>query len=138
MKNKDLAKLLLRIGVGVIFIIAGWSKLSGIEGVQGFFGNIGIPLPGVMAWVVALVEFVGGIMVLVGYKVEIPGILLAFTMLVAILTVKMGGDNGFSGMRLELMLLLTSLALSMMGTGKYSLDDMLGSSGGDKSDAAPI
>ncbi|MBO6585281.1 MAG: DoxX family protein [Gracilimonas sp.] len=138
MKNKDLAKLLLRIGVGVIFIIAGWSKLSGIEGVQGFFGNIGIPLPGVMAWVVALVEFVGGIMVLVGYKVEIPGILLAFTMLVAILTVKMGGDNGFSGMRLELMLLLTSLALSMMGTGKYSLDDMLGTSGGDNSDAAPI
>lgn len=138
MKNKDLAKLLLRIGVGVIFIIAGWSKLSGIEGVQGFFGNIGIPLPGVMAWVVALVEFVGGIMMLTGYKVEIPGILLAFTMLVAILTVKMGGDNGFSGMRLELMLLLTSLALSMMGTGKYSLDDMLGSSGGDKSDATPI
>ncbi|WP_428235332.1 DoxX family protein [Gracilimonas sp.] len=138
MKNKDLAKLLLRIGVGVIFIIAGWSKLSGIEGVQGFFGNIGIPLPGVMAWVVALVEFVGGIMVLVGYKVEIPGILLAFTMLVAILTVKMGGDNGFSGMRLELMLLLTSLALSMMGTGKYSLNDMLGSSGGDNSDAAPL
>ncbi|MGN8224633.1 DoxX family protein [Gracilimonas sp. BCB1] len=129
MKNKDLAKLLLRIGVGVIFIIAGWSKLSGIEGVQGFFGNIGIPLPGVMAWVVALVEFVGGIMMLTGYKVEIPGILLAITMLVAILTVKMGGDGGFSGMRLEIMLLLTSLALSMMGTGKYSLDAMLGKSG---------
>ncbi len=125
MKNKDLAKLLLRIGVGVIFIIAGWSKLSGIEGVQGFFGNIGIPLPGVMAWVVALVEFIGGIMMLTGYKVEIPGILLAITMLVAILTVKMGGDGGFSGMRLEIMLLLTSLALSMMGTGSYSLDTVL-------------
>jgi putative oxidoreductase len=138
MKNKDLATLLLRIGVGVIFIIAGWSKLSGIEGVQGFFENIGIPLPGFMAWVVALVEFVGGIMILVGYKVEIPGILLAFIMLVAILIVKMGGDDGFSGMRLEIMLLLTSLALSMMGTGKYSLDDMLGSSGGDNSDAELI
>ncbi|WP_421775559.1 DoxX family protein [Gracilimonas sp.] len=138
MKNKNLAILLLRIGVGVIFIIAGWGKLTGIEGVQGFFGNIGIPMAGVMAWVVALVEFVGGIMMLTGYKVEIPGILLAITMLVAIFTVKMGGDGGFRGMRLEIMLLLTSLALSMIGTGKYSLDAMLGKSGGDEQDSDPI
>lgn len=139
MKNKNLAILLLRIGVGVIFIIAGWGKLTGIEGVQGFFGNIGIPMAGVMAWVVALVEFVGGIMILVGYKVEIPGILLAITMLVAIFTVKMGGDGGFRGMRLEIMLLLTSLALSMMGTGSYSLDDMLSKpSDSGNSDASPM
>ncbi|MDR9419121.1 DoxX family protein [Gracilimonas sp.] len=131
MKNKDLALLLIRIGVGVIFILAGWGKLTGIEGTQQFFGNIGIPLAGVMAWVVALVEFLGGIMMLVGYKVEIPGILLAITMLVAIFTVKMGGDGGFSGMRLEIMLMLTSLAISMMGTGSYSLEASL-----DKSPAA--
>lgn len=125
MKNKNVAVLLLRIGVGVIFIVAGWGKLTGIEGVQGFFGNIGIPLAGVMAWVVALVEFVGGIMVLIGYKVEVPGFLLAFTMLVAIFTVKMGGDGGFSGMRLEIILMLTSLAVAMMNTGSYSLDAIL-------------
>lgn len=125
MKNKTIAVLLLRIGVGVIFIVAGWGKLTGIEGVQGFFGNIGIPLAGIMAWVVALVEFLGGIMVLVGYKVEVPGILLAFTMLVAIFTVKMGGDGGFSGMRLEIILMLASLAIAMMNTGSYSLDNML-------------
>ena len=127
MKNKNLALLLLRIGVGVIFIVAGWGKLTGIENIQGFFGDIGIPLPGIMAWVVAVVEFVGGIMVLVGYKVEIPAILLAFIMVVAIFTTKLGGDGGFSAMRLDLMLLLTSLALSIMGSGSYSLDSALGS-----------
>ena len=126
LKNKDLALLLIRIGVGAIFIVSGWGKLNGIEGTQGFFGNVGIPLPGIMAWVVALVEFIGGIMVLVGYKVQAPGILLAIIMLVAILVVKLGGDNVFRGMRLELMLLLTSLALSMLGTGKYSLDANMG------------
>jgi putative oxidoreductase len=131
MNNKNIAVLLLRIGVGVIFIVAGWGKLTGIEGVQGFFGNIGIPLAGIMAWVVALVEFIGGIMILVGYKVQVPGILLAFTMLVAIFTVKMGGDGGFGGMRLEIILLLTSLALSMMGTGTYSLDATLDKSSKD-------
>ncbi|MAL19228.1 MAG: oxidoreductase [Balneola sp.] len=125
MNNKNIAVLLLRIGVGIIFIVAGWGKLTGIEGVQGFFGNIGIPMAGFMAWVVALVEFVGGIMILIGYKVQVPGILLSITMLVAIFTVKMGGDGGFRGMRLEIILMLTSLALAMMSTGSYSLDSML-------------
>lgn len=136
MKNKDIALLLLRIGVGVIFIVAGWSKLSGIEGVQGFFGNIGIPLAGFMAWVVAIVEFVGGIMILLGYKVEAPGILLAIVMLVAIFTVKMSGDNGFSGMRLEIMLLLASLAIAMMDTGKYSVEAMMSKSSGPAPETA--
>lgn len=124
-KNKDLALLLLRLGVGVIFIVSGWGKLTGMEGTQQFFGSIGIPLPGLMAWVVALVEFLGGVMVLIGYKIKIPAVLLAFIMLVAILTVKLGGDNVFGGMRLELMLLLTSLSLAVLGTGDYSLDSTL-------------
>lgn len=125
MKNKDIAILLLRLGVGVIFIVAGWGKLTGIEGVQGFFSNVGIPMASFMAWVVALVEFVAGLMVLVGYKVQIPGYLLAFIMLVATFVLLGGEDSSFSTIRLELMLLITSLALTMTGTGKYSLDDKL-------------
>lgn len=122
-KYKDLGLLLLRIGVGVIFIVAGWGKLTGIEGVQGFFGNIGIPLPALMAWVVAIVEFVGGIMVLLGAYARIPYLLLAIIMLVALLTTKLGGE--FSAARLDLMLLLTSLALFLIGSGKYSVDQKL-------------
>jgi putative oxidoreductase len=119
-KYGDLAILLLRIGVGVIFIVAGWGKLTGIEGVQGFFGNVGIPLPGIMAWVVALVEFFGGIMVLFGAYTKIPYLLLAFIMLVAIFMVKL--PDGFSGLRIDLMLFLTSLALFFIGNGNYSVD----------------
>ncbi len=33
-KYSDLALLLLRLGVGLIFVVAGWGKLTGIEGVQ--------------------------------------------------------------------------------------------------------
>ena len=128
MNNKNLALLLLRIGVGLIFVLAGWGKLTGIENVQSFFGNVGIPLAGIMAWVVALVEFVGGLMVLIGYKVKIPSLLLAFIMIVAILTVKLGGDGGFSGMRVDIMLLVTSLALAILGSGGYSVDGMLNKS----------
>ena len=125
-KYKAVAYLLLRIGVGLIFIMSGYGKLTGIEGVVGFFGNIGIPMPGIMAWVVAIVEFVGGIMVLVGYRVQIPGVLLAIVMLVAIITVKLGADNVFQSMRLELMLLLASLYIATSGSGKYSIDDSMG------------
>jgi len=128
MNNKNLALLLLRIGVGLIFVLAGWGKLTGIENVQSFFGNVGIPLAGIMAWVVALVEFVGGLMVLIGYKVKIPSLLLAFIMIVAILTVKLGGDGGFSGMRVDIMLLVTSLALAIQGSGGYSVEGMLNKS----------
>jgi len=128
MKNKNLALLLLRIGVGLIFVLAGWGKLTGIENVQGFFGNVGIPMAGIMAWVVAIVEFVGGIMVLIGYKIKVPSLLLAFIMIVAILTVKLGGDGGFSGMRVDIMLLVTSLALAILGSGGYSVDGMLNKS----------
>ncbi len=119
-KYSDLALLLLRIGVGIIFIVAGWGKLTGIEGTIGFFENIGIPLPVIMAWVVAIVEFFGGIMVLLGAYARIPYLLLAIIMVVALLTTKLGGE--FSAARLDIMLLLTSLALFMLGSGRYSVD----------------
>jgi putative oxidoreductase len=119
-KYSDIALLLLRLGVGIIFLVSGWGKLTGIEGVTGFFGNIGVPMPFIMAWVVALVEFFGGIMVLLGAYAKIPYLLLAIIMLVAIFLVKM--DQGFSASRLEIMLLLASLALFFMGSGNYSVD----------------
>lgn len=122
----DVALLLLRIGVGLIFIVAGWGKLTGIENTAGFFDNIGIPMPLVMAWVVAIVEFAGGIMVLAGLYMRIPALLLAFIMVVAILTTKLDADDIFRAMRLDLVLLLMSLSLFITGSGKISLNSMLG------------
>jgi putative oxidoreductase len=123
-KYSDLALLLLRLGVGLIFVVAGWGKLTGIEGVQGFFGNLGIPMAGIMAWVVAIVEFVGGLMVLFGARIRIPSLLLVIIMVVALLTTKLDGE--FSAARLDMMLLLTSLSLVILGAGKYSIDSMIG------------
>lgn len=121
--NSDLARLLLRIGVGVVFIIAGWGKLNGIEGVQGFFGNLGIPLPGLMAWVVAIIEFVGGAMVLFGAYIRIPSLLLACIMVVALITTKLGGE--FGPARVDMLLLMMTLSLAMLNSGKYSVDQMI-------------
>jgi putative oxidoreductase len=122
--NSDLARLLLRIGVGIVFIIAGWGKLNGIEGVQSFFGNLGIPLPGLMAWVVAIIEFVGGAMVLLGAYIRIPSLLLACIMVVALITTKLGGE--FGPARVDILLLMMTLSLAMLNSGKYSVEQMIG------------
>lgn len=124
-KNNDLAFLLIRIAVGLIFIVAGWGKLTGIDGTTEFFGGLGIPAPALMAWVVALVEFVGGLMILAGAYIRIPAILLAVIMIVAILTTKLDADSVFRAMRLDLSLLLMSISLYLTGPGSYSADSML-------------
>jgi putative oxidoreductase len=126
-KNNDIALLLLRIGVGMVFIFAGWGKLTGIEGVQQFFGNIGIPLAGMMAWVVALTEFVGGLMVLVGFKAKIPNLLLATIMVVAFFTTKMSDFSiTNAGVRVDILMFLITVSLAILGSGGISVDGKMG------------
>jgi len=128
-RNSDIALLLLRVGVGVIFIVAGWGKINGMFGALfsdaewGFINgvaNMGFPFPFFFASLVAIIEFFGGILVLVGAYTKIPNLLLATIMVVALVGVRWGG--GFSDARLDMMLLLTCLSLFFLGSGAYSVD----------------
>lgn len=123
---QDYAPLLLRIGVGLVFIIAGWGKLTGLEGTAGFFENEGIPLPQFSALLVGVVEFVGGLMVLLGFYIRIPALLLAIVMLVAIFTVKLPEGWGGDGWTYDFLLLLMCLSLLFMDEGKVSVAQMMG------------
>ena len=129
MKNyKDYIPLLLRIAVGVVFIIAGYGKLTGIEGTIGFFDSVGIPLPAFSAWLVAIVEFFGGIMVLLGFYTRVPALLLAIVMLVAIITVKFEAGWGGEGWTYDFLLLIMCLSLLISGDGKASVGEATGKS----------
>lgn len=119
-KYSDIALLLLRLGVGYIFIVHGWGKLTGIDGTAGFFGGLGIPIPLVMAWVVAIVEFFGGIMVLLGAYTKMLNLLLAIIMAVAIVA----QEGNFE---IELILFLVSVSLFLIGSGNYSIDHKIAS-----------
>jgi putative oxidoreductase len=119
---------LLRTGVGVIFIAHGAQKLFiyGFAGVTGAFGQMGVPFPGITGPLVALLEFFGGIALLVGLMTRIAGFGLAVNMLGAIFMVRRQG--GFflpSGMEFELALGLASMALALTGAGSFSLDHAL-------------
>lgn len=111
---KKYATLILRLVVAYVFIVHGWGKLTGIAGTAGFFGKLGIPAAALFAWVVALVEFGGGILVLVGIFTRVSALLLAVTMVVAILV----HEGGFE---LELTLLGMSVALMLLGNGPVSI-----------------
>jgi putative oxidoreductase len=78
-----------RVLLGLLFLVSGWYKLTGEGGVAGFAGmlvKMGLPAAALLAWVVVLIEIVGGAMLIVGYRVGLAaGALIIFLVLTVIL-----------------------------------------------------
>lgn len=78
----------LRIVTGVIFVTHGVPKLAGgIESTAGFLGSVGVPLPTIAAWAVALLETFGGLALVLGAFTAPVAILLAIHMALGIVLV---------------------------------------------------
>lgn len=122
----DLGLTVLRVIVGLVFLVHGYQKLfvMGMGGVTEFFTQVGAPLPGISAPLVSLLEFAGGIALVLGVLTPVVALLFAADMLGAILLVHL--PNGFSvsegGYEFVLTLLAASLALALTGPGAYALD----------------
>lgn len=118
---RDYALFVLRLFVGIVFLVYGALKLfGGLEGFAGFLAQAGVPLPGITAAAVAATEFFGGLAILLGTGSRIAALLLSGVMVVAMLTVTLG--KGFSGgYDLNLALLGGLLALLLAGPGKPAL-----------------
>lgn len=118
----------LRVAVGTVFLMHGGQKLFvyGLAGAAEAFGHMGIPLPGVSAFVVTFVELLGGLAILTGFYARWAGLLLACDMAVAILKVKLaGGFFSPRGAEFELTLLGAALTLAALGSGGVSLEAVL-------------
>jgi putative oxidoreductase len=129
----DRGLLLVRLALGVVFVMHGWQKVTvfGVDGLAGGFAQMGFPVPTLNAIVVTAVELLGGLSLLAGAGTRIAAVLLAFTMAVA--TVVAHGASGFflpNGYEFTLTLMLASLALTQTGAGAYSLDNRLAASRG--------
>ena len=76
--NPDLGLAILRVVLAVIFIAHGAPRLfGGVEGLAGFLGSLGVPLPVAVAWLITVLEFFGGLSLLVGFLVTPVALLLA-------------------------------------------------------------
>jgi putative oxidoreductase len=122
---------LIRIVAGVVFMAHGYQKffMMGIDGVTGFFTQVGIPLPGIMAIVVASLELVGGLALLLGVFARFIAVPLALDILGAILTVHIG--NGFfvpKGVEFVTLLFAAAVAIVIAGPGAFSVDAVTSSS----------
>lgn len=116
---------ILRIIVGIVFIAHGSQKLFvfGIHGVVGAFGQMGVPLPQIAGPLIAILEFAGGIGLVIGFLTRIFAALLACDMLGAILLVHL--RNGFflpNGFEFAFTLLGACIVLAVAGPGDYAVD----------------
>jgi putative oxidoreductase len=118
--------LVLRVVMGVIFIVHGYPKLFGLAGTSAFFGALGIPAPYLAAVVVGLLEFGGGILLILGLFTRWLSVGFAINMLVALFLVHL--KNGFSigngGYEFVLLLFAGAIALLFNGAGEWQLEKL--------------
>lgn len=129
----DFGLLIIRLVIGVLFIghgaqkLFGWFGGYGIKGTGGWFESIGIK-PGVtMAVVAGLTELIGGLLFVLGLLTPLAGIMIAGTMVMAI--VKVHGANGLwstqNGYEYNLTILAVTIGIALTGSGQYGLDAFL-------------
>ncbi|RFB19309.1 DoxX family protein [Bacillus sp. HNG] len=129
MENKiELGSLIIRVVLGITFFIHGLVKFQdGIENTVGWFDSIG--LPGVLAYGVAGIELVGGIMLVLGLFSRIVSILFAIVMVGAIVKVKLAigflGNGQMAGYELDLAFLAMAVMLAITGSKAFALDQLI-------------
>lgn len=121
----------IRFALGLVLAVHGAGKVlnagpaaSGMAGFVDSVAGLGLPFPGLLAWVAALVELAGGLLLLLGLLTRFVALLAAIEMAVATLGVHLG--NGFlvseGGFEFTLVLALAALSLVLTGPGSPSLD----------------
>lgn len=138
-KGRDLGLLMLRVGIGVMFIGHGLPKLMdgpvAWEGIGGAMGNFGVTFaPAFWGFMAALSEGLGGLLLALGLFTRPACALMAFTMVVAT-SVHLGkGDGFFTGASHAVEACVIFVSMIAIGPGTMTLDALL--RGGKKGDPA--
>ena len=130
----DVALLMLRLALGICFVIHGLGKL-GIVGpgtMQGFTGwltSLGVPFPALQARAAMMTELAGGALLALGLGTRVAAFFCLITMMVAVTIGHKGGGylitNNPPGNEYALNLAILMIFLILVGPGAYSLDHLL-------------
>lgn len=124
-QNNDIAKLILRVSVGVLILFHGIHKvIYGVSGVKSMLNSAG--LSEFFAYGVYIGEVISPIFIILGLYARVASLVLAFNMLVAIFLA-----YGFSfslskygGLAMEspLIFFIMSLVIFLLGSGRYGVN----------------
>ena len=127
--NLDRATLVLRLVLAAVFLVHGYQKVFvyGFSGVTTSFTHMGVPIPGLIAPMICVLELLGGVAMLLGAFTRVVAALLACDMLGAIVFVhaKAGFSASKGGVELVLANLGMAVAIALLGAGAYSVDALL-------------
>lgn len=121
--------LIARILLAAIFISAGFSKLMGFDGTVAFIASKNLPLPTMLAGLTIVLEILGGIAVIVGYKARLAGLLLGLFSIVAAFIFHNFWAVPAEQAYLQNIMFMKNLSmagglflLTVFGSGAYSID----------------
>ena len=125
-KMKDVALLAGRVLLALMFVMAGWSKIGGYAGTQGYMEAMGVP--GFMLPLVILLELGGGLAVVLGLFTRSLSVLLAgFTLMAAFIFHYQPAEQ------MQMLMFMKNvsvaggfLALAAAGAGAFSVDARFG------------
>ncbi len=128
MSKQEIGNVILRVVLGLTFFIHGVVKFQGgIENTAGWFEMIGIP--GFLAYIVAIVELLGGLALIFGIGTKAVAGIIAVIMIGAIFTAKLQagflGDGTGAGYELDIALFAIAVYLLLAETSKFSIDNKI-------------
>lgn len=131
--TRDVALLIARVLLAWIFIYHGAGTLfgafhqSGIQGETAYFHAQHLEPARFFALLDGTTQFVGGILIGVGVLGRLAGLALAGDMIGAMVTITfaqgLAGPNG-TGYQLNVALIIPAVVIALLGTGRFSLDEL--------------
>jgi len=122
-RHQDLIALLGRVLLAMLFIVSGYSKISGYDGSMGYMASHGLPMVSILLPLTILVELGGGLLIVLGLLTRPVAVILFLFLIPVTLVFHTAGDAGNNIHFLKnLSIMGGMLFLAMHGPGALSLD----------------
>ena len=123
----DLASLVLRLAVGGLMILHGWPKIKNMKQPAAWIASTGWKWAAGFAYPFSLLEFLGGMTLVLGFLTRIAALLFVLEMVATTIFARAKLQKKLlGGWETDVLFLAGALALVLIGAGAWSLDALLG------------